>query len=146
MGAMNVNDWRVQMAIDWLCTPPKDREPNTMLRLCEMLEISDDVFRKWRKDKDFLAAWEAKAHEIIGSPERAQGVLDALYETACDRTDPRQVPAARAYLDAIKEIRPPKPAAKRVDGKALREMSDEELAQVAAAAVTEELDRRSGGG
>lgn len=143
---MNVNDWRVVMAIDWLCTAPKDREPRTIRELCSQLQISDDVFRQWRKDKDFLAAWEAKAHEIIGSPERAQAVLDALYETACDRTDPRQVPAARAYLDAIKEIRPPKPATKKVSGKALRDMTDEELASIAAAAVSEELERRQNDG
>lgn len=140
------DDWRTQLAVEWLCTPPHERQPRTQRDLCAELGISEEVFRKWKRDKDFLVVWESRSKELIGSPERAQRILDELYETAVDRTDPRQVPAARAYLEHVKELKAPKQLPPEIRGKKVQQMTDEELMDILAARAQAELDNRGVGG
>ena len=102
----NFNDFRVQRFFEWLLTPPSERYPSTQATLAEELGLERNLLSQWKNDPDFLAEWERRYRKTVGSPERAKGVLDSLYETAIDRTDPRQVPAARAYLEAIDVMKP----------------------------------------
>ena len=67
--------------------------------------------------------------------------MQRLYETAEDRTDPRQVPAAKAYLEAIDAIKP-----KKVEvtvNKARQGTSDEDLYRILAERAEIELRERN---
>lgn len=140
----NFNDFRVQRFFEWLLTPPADRFPSRQVELAEELGLDRNLLSQWKNDPDFLAEWERRYRKTVGSPERAQSVLDSLYRTATDATDPRQVPAARAYLEAIDVMKP-----KRVDVTvtkgAAKELTDDELMTMLAERAEAELAARSDG-
>jgi hypothetical protein len=119
-----LDDWRVQRYLEWLCTIPADREPKTQNEFSQLIGISVHMLMFWKDDPDFLAAWEHRYQKTIGSVLRRQEVMQRLYETAVDRTDPRQVVAAKAYLDAIGQSKPQRPPTTPKDAKGL---SDEQL-------------------
>lgn len=139
-----MNDFRVQRFLEWLLTPRDERNPGTQAALAEELGVHRNTLGEWKNDPDFLAEWERQYRKTVGSPERAQSVLNSLYETATDRTDPRQVPAARAYLEAIDVMKP-----KRVDVTvtkgAAKELSDDELLAMLAERAEYELASRTDG-
>jgi transcriptional regulator with XRE-family HTH domain len=137
-----LNDFRVQRFLEWLVTQPSERYPSTQTELAEELGIDRNLLSQWKNDPDFLAEWERFYRKTVGSPERAKSVLDALHETATDRTDPRQVPAARAYLEAIDAIKPRRVDVTVTKG-AAKELSDEELMAMLAERAEAELAARS---
>ena len=123
-------DAREELLLNWLCTPKELREPSTKVALAEDLGVSESWVDKKRREPEFLARWEAQYRRTIGSPERMQAVMEALYETATDRTDPRQVQAAREYRAAVEGVRPND--VNITVKKDLKEMSAKELAELAA--------------
>lgn len=137
-----LNDFRVQRFLEWLTTSPNERRPSTQTELAEELGMDRNVLSMWKNDADFLGEWERLYRKTVGSPERAKSVLDALHETATDRTDPRQVPAARAYLEAIDAIKPRRMDVTVVKG-AAKELSDDELVAMLAERAEAELAARS---
>lgn len=139
-----LNDLRVQRFLDWLLTPPNERVPPRQQDLAEELGVQRSLLSQWKNDPDFHAEWEKLYRKKVGSPERAQAVLDALFETATDRTDPRQVPAARAYLEAIDVVKPRKVDV-TVTKAAAKELSDEDLMRMLADEAARELKARSDG-
>jgi len=140
----NFNDFRVQRFLEWLLTPPGDRYPSAQKALAEELNVLPSILTSWKNDADFLAEWERQYRKSVGNPEKAKGVLDALFETATDRTDPRQVPAARAYLEAI-DVMKPKRMDVTVTKGAAKELSDDELLGLLAERAEAELSTRSDG-
>ena len=142
VGKIAPNDWRRQHFLDWLCTPPANREPPTMKALAEKLTLSYETLNRWRRDTDFLEDWEQQYRKVVGSPEKAQAIVERLWETADDRTDPRHVQAAKAYLEAIDAIRP-----KQIDVTVTRghakDLSDEQLYTILAERAAQELADRS---
>ncbi|HZY07703.1 MAG TPA: hypothetical protein VFE69_08160, partial [Ilumatobacteraceae bacterium] len=95
-----------------------------------------------KNDGAFLRLWEDRYRRVVGNPGKVQEVLQSLQETAADRTDPRQVQAARAYLEALDVMKP-----KRVDvtvtSTAAKQLTDEQLTEmIAARAAQELLDRQ----
>jgi len=122
---MKMDDWRKQEFLNWLCTIKKDRDPPSQKDLAEKLDIDADTLYKWKQNPEFLEAWRVQYLKTIGSPERLNEVMTALYETATDRTDPRQVQAAREYRQAVEGVAPQK--FEMTIKKDLREMTDEEL-------------------
>jgi hypothetical protein len=137
----DLNDWRVQRFLDWLCTIGEDRTPATQTALAEELDMNPALLSHWKSDGDFLRVWEQRYRKTVGSPEKAQQVINKLYETATDRTDPRQVPAARAYLEAVDAIKP-----KKIDIQVNRDpkvLSDEELMTILAEHAAKELEERA---
>jgi len=133
-------EWRQQAFLDWLCTIKDDRDPPTLEGVADQLMVSKSTLDKWRKEPDFLARWEAQYRRTVGSPERMQTVMERLYETAIDRTDPRQVQAAREYRAAIEGVAP-----QRVDltvRKDLKDMTDEEFNKVAEELIARERAER----
>jgi len=134
-------DVRKQRFVDWLTRIPADREPPTQVLLAIELGVNDQTLTQWKRDGEFLAEWEKRYRATSGSPERQQQVLDALHATAIDRTDPRQVPAARAYLEATDAIKP-----KRVDvtvSRNAKDLSNDELNELLAVEAARELERRA---
>ena len=140
----NLNDFRVQRFLDWLLTPTADRNPPLQKDLCEELGFQHNMLSQWKNDPDFLAEWERLYRKTIGSPEKAGAVMSALYETATDRTDPRQVPAARAYLEAIDAIKPKRLDVTVTKG-AAKDLTDEELMAMLAERAEAELANRADG-
>lgn len=135
-------DWRQDRFIEWLCTAKQDREPRTQTELAEELSIKASDLSALKQDPEFLARWEAHYRRTIGSPERAGTVMQSLYETAIDRTDPRQVQAARAYMDQIEGARPQKLDVTVTNGKAAKDLSDDELFAMLANRAETELANR----
>jgi hypothetical protein len=132
-------EWRKQVFLDWLCTIKEDRDPPTMEELAEQLSCHVDTLSKWKKEPEFLARWEAQYRRTIGSPEKMQTVMQRLYETATDRTDPRQVQAAREYRNAVEGV---SPAQINIVRKDIKDMSDDEFDKIAAEYVAREAIER----
>lgn len=136
-----IHDWRKQAFLEWLCTAPADREPSTMEELAAQLNVSRRAMSNWKVDPEFLAEWEKLYRRTVGSPERAQRVLDTLYRTATDPDDPKHVQAADKYLQAIDAVKPQRINVE-VSGSA-RDLSDEQLnALLAEAASIEKAHRQ----
>lgn len=140
----NLNDFRVQRLLDWLLTAPAERNPPRQSDLAEELAIDRNLLSQWKNDPDFLTEWERQYRKTVGSPEKAQAVLVALFETATDRTDPRQVPAARAYLEAIDVMKPKRVDVTVVKG-AAKDLSDDDLMALLAERAEAELANRTDG-
>lgn len=134
-----MSDWRVQRFLEWLCTPADDREPSNQRDLAEVLGVHFTTLSYWKKDPDFLGAWEALYRKTVGAPDRIQTILDQLYATARDRTDPRQVQAAKAYLEAVDASRPKKAP---VTAGAAKELTNEQLMAILAERASQELAQR----
>lgn len=135
-----LSDWRKQQFLEWLCTVHADRDPPTMTEFAAKIGSTNATLTGWKRDAEFLAEWERRYRLTVGSPEKAQTVIQRLYETAEDRTDPRQVAAAKAFLEAIDAVKP-----HRIDvtvSKAAKELSEEELNELLAAAAAKELEER----
>ena len=105
------------------------------------LGVSDRTLRDWKERPAIRAVWEEQAKKVVGSPERAQDVLEAMYLRAMDSTDPKQVQAAKLYLEAIDAVKPPTVNVQtRSD---LAQVSDDELqAMIAASAQQMLVERR----
>lgn len=128
-----------QEYLDWLCTVKEERDPQHQKDFAIKIGVADSTLLNWRRNPDFLARWDAQYRRTTGSPERMQRVLDMLYETATDRTDPRQVAAAKEYRMAVEGVTPQQHEI--TFRKGLSEMTDEEFAEferIAAQAVVRE--------
>jgi hypothetical protein len=138
--AIPISDWRKQRFLEWLCTIVDDRKPKLMEDLAKELSLSRRTLTTWKVDPEFAAAWERKYRASIGSPERAQAVMETLYKTATDEDDPKHVQAAKQYLEAIDAIKP-----QRVDvhvtGSA-KDLTDEDLDRILATRANDELAAR----
>lgn len=112
-----------------------------MKELAEKFGLGQTTLVRWRREPDFLAEWEVQYRKVVGDPEKAQRIMDKLFETAEDRTDPRQVQAAKAYLEAIEVIKP-----KKVEvtvNKAAKDLTDDDLYAILAERAAQELRERS---
>jgi hypothetical protein len=110
--------------MEWLTTPPQERKPDSQAKLATELGVSARSIRDWMSKKDFREDWDREAKEIVGSPERAQQVLDTLFEAAIDKGNRSHVQAAKLYLEATNAITPP-PI--KVEVSKPSELSDAEL-------------------
>jgi hypothetical protein len=142
VGKIPSNDWRRQHYLDWLCTKPDHRDPPTMRELADQFGLSSQTLIRWKRDSDFIADWEVQYRKVVGDPEKAQRIMDKLFETAEDRTDPRQVQAAKAYLEAIEVLKPRKVEV-TVSNKAAKDLSDEDLYAILAERAALELNERT---
>lgn len=117
-------DYRKARLLEWLTTPPRERQPQTVEALATELGVDRRSLSNWRRQPEFREAWEAAAREVVGSPERTQQVLDTLFRAAIDATNKQQVTAARLYLEATDAIKP-KPIEVRVAKPS--DLTDDEL-------------------
>lgn len=95
-----------QRVIEWLCTPKRERKPSTHEELATELRVSTATLTKWKSDPEFVKAWEAYYLTTIGSPERKQTLMDALFRTGSDVDDPKHVQAAAKYMEIAEGLRP----------------------------------------
>lgn len=124
MAARWDDDYRRVKLLDWLVTPAGHREPSTKTALAELLGVNPRTLRQWQEEPAFRDAWRARVSKMVGSPERAQNIMNSLYEAAIDVSNRNQVQAAKLYLEATNSIKPP-PVELTV--KKTSELTDEEL-------------------
>jgi hypothetical protein len=132
-------DARKERLLQWLVTPPSQREPATQVELAAELGVAPRTLRDWRANVQFRAVWEQQAKRVIGDPSNVQEVLEEMRQLALLREVPKgvdregnqvfgqntqQVAAAKLYLTATDAIRPPEADAA---AKKAAEMSDAEL-------------------
>ena len=137
------DDHRKQAFIDWLVTPPVGREPRSQAELARQLGVAERTLVLWKANPEFRKAWQARSTEVIGTPDRAQAVLDGLFEAARDPKHRQFVQAAKLYLEAIDAIKP-----KRIEVSMSQEASkltDAELDRLIALGASELKEARSNG-
>ena len=58
---LSMDDWRVKRFMEWLCTPPKAREPRTQLALSEELGMSGpQVLTNWKSHVTQTGVWHSR--------------------------------------------------------------------------------------
>ncbi len=134
----NLLDVRKERYVDWLVTVPSERQPSSKQRYADQEGVSVETLRRWEKEPVFRKAWELRSSDVVGSPERAQNVLETLYTQALQG----DVKAASLFLQATNRIQPPQVVVK--DDRQLAKVSDEELESLIAAAAVSERERRDG--
>jgi hypothetical protein len=126
-----------QRYLDWLCTPPMERTPNSKNRMAVELDVDVKTLRRWEKKPAFREQWQSRVDDIQGSPERTQGVLDVLYAKAIEG----DTKSAQLYLQATNRMAPPT-IEMRTDRKT-SELSDAELDELIAAMASREKESRT---
>jgi uncharacterized protein YunC (DUF1805 family) len=143
--AAGLSDPRHVRLVEWLTTPPSLREPSTKQELAEELGVATRTLRDWQTKPEVRKAWEVRAVEVAGEPDRVQRVLDELYATATDRTSRGHVAAAKLYLEAVDAIKPPEQSVTVRGVRSVDELSDAELeALIAEEAVRLRVERGLG--
>lgn len=136
-----VDDPNKQAFLDWLCTPPKEREPRNQQALADKLGVAMRTLTTWRNnDKEFIEEWERRYLTTIGSPSRKQSIMDTLYRTATDADDPKHVQAAKTYFEIEGSMKPTKMTVEV--SRPASELSDEELQAIMQSKAADELKQR----
>jgi len=134
-------DFKRQLFIEWLCTPKRDRDPQTQEAFARLHFLDPDTLTRWKKDRVFILAWENYYLATVGSPERKQTILDTLYRTSTDPDDPRHVAAASKYMEIVDGLKP-----QRLDvhlHRPAKDLTDEELNAIAAQYAANEQAART---
>lgn len=135
-----ITDFRKQAFLRWLCTPQREREPNTFIAFAENIGVDRRTLQNWRDDKEFLEAWEKLYLRTIGDPSKKSEIMATLLRTATDADDPKHVQAAKAYFEiegsmkpARMEVTVQRPAA---------DLTDDQLAALLAERAEAEMGQR----
>jgi hypothetical protein len=111
--------------LEWITTPPSERDPRTKQQVAELLGVGVKTLREWERKPHFQDAWAARAREVEGGPERTQRVMESLFLKATQEGD---VPAAKLWLLTLEKISPTVRVDQTVTSrKQLSEVSDDEL-------------------
>ncbi len=135
------NDHRKVALLDWLCTVPSLRIPETMDDLADELGVTSRSLRNWKSAESFLKVWRKHSNEVIGSPEKTQRLLENLLAVGMDREHRQMVQAANTFLKATGAIQPPE--RQEATKSALADMTIEQLQAMAAQVVQRELHERA---
>lgn len=125
----------------WLLTPKDEREPETQTELAEELGLNPQMLTGWKKDPDFLVAWNQTYLRTIGSPDTKMKIMNTLVATATDGDDPKHVQAAKTFFEIEGSLRPVKTQID-VSVKPASSLSDEDLKRALAAKADDELAKR----
>jgi hypothetical protein len=132
----NILEPRQENYINWLCTPPQEREPASKEAYASMVGVNVSTLRRWEKKDVFRKTWQSKVDDVQGSPERSQRLLDTLYEKALSG----DIKAAQLYLQATNRMAPPTVTVK--SEKATTELSDSELDELIGLLAQRERESR----
>lgn len=135
-----ISDFRKQAFLDWLCTPPRERDPKTFKAFAESIGVDRRTLQNWRDDKEFLEEWEKRYLKTIGDPSRKSQIMETLLQTATDPDDPKHVQAAKTYFEIEGSVKPAKMQVE-VSGSA-KELTDEQLQALIAQKSADELAAR----
>ena len=108
--------------VEWLVTPEAMRQPATKAAWAETHGFNRRTLTEWEHDDRVKWAIRDRADSLNMSPERIQGVMNALYNRALNETQ-----AAKLYLEHVDKLMPrdEKPQA------GFEDMTDEQLAELA---------------
>ncbi len=87
--------------LDWLLLG-HERRPLTQKDWAVENGMHEDSLRRWKRDPRFVREWDRRASEVNVSPERVQGVVDALWAKA----QGGDVKAAGLYLQYVDKFTP----------------------------------------
>jgi len=139
--AIDVNDWRCQRYLEWLCSTPKERDPRTKDEFAEMIGVSRRTLTNWTNTAEFLREWERLYLKTIGDPGAKLEIMQTLRKTATDPDDPKHVSAAKTYFEIEGSMKP-----QRMEvnvNKDASKLSDEELDAMLSAHAQSEKERRA---
>lgn len=122
-----LSDPRKERFLQWLVSAPSERSPRTVTELASEMEVGRRTLYDWRQEKEFREEWDDRARAIAGDPEKTTMLLDALFAQATDPESSKQVQAAKAWADIAGVVKPPAKPETKGTGKALTELSVEEL-------------------
>lgn len=132
----NVLDARKEAYLEWLTTPPGERQPESKAKYAVHVGVAEQTLRRWEKEKLFREEWRRRSDEVVGSPERQQKLLDRLFEQGMQG----DVKAADLFLRVTGKLVPPPVTIK--DERKVEQLSDAELAALATQLASAEQDRR----
>ncbi len=136
MGVDSVLTAKQELYLDWLCTAPSERVPSSKQKFAVEHGTTTQTLRNWEKRPAFREEWKSRVDTIQGSPEKTFSLLESLY----DRAMSGDMKAADLYLRATNRMTPP--PVKVESTKSAAELSDEELAELAAKLAQSALERR----
>ena len=129
--------------IEWLLVPKAERQPRTQNELAEKLGVTPSDLSAWKRDVEFLQAWDAMYLKTIGSPETKMKIMQTLMQTATDEDDPKHVQAAKTFFEIEGSLRPSKTQVDvNVHGTKPSELTDAQLDELLAAKAGDELSQR----
>lgn len=122
-GELDLSD-RQEKFLDWLVDP--DRK-GSQADCARNIGVDPSTLSKWKRDGSFRSMWEKRLAELNVQPDRIQKVVEALYDAAIGGGQ-QSVKAMELYLRFTERFIP-----KQIvdDGRGLRDLSDEDLADVA---------------
>lgn len=117
-------DHRWDAYIDWLIVPPAMRGelglPTGKEKYADAIGVAITTLRRWEAKPLFLRAWKARSAALVGSPERVQAVVDAMWAAAAAG----DVKAAQVYLGYVQKAEPPKSTEGAAESMTLEEIED----------------------
>lgn len=111
--------------VEWLCGDRPQGESQN--QFAARIGVHPGTLSKWKKDELFCRQWEKRMRETHASPEKQNQLLEKLFESANRTGDPK---AIAEYFRLIDKMTPQK--IEIDDKRSLAEMSDAELAEMAA--------------
>ena len=87
--------------IDWLLQPRDLREPATQKALAELLGVTEQTLRNWRKEPVFQRTMTERARGHVKA-HALPDIIDALHDTAMNK-GPQQVAAAKLLIDFMEK-------------------------------------------
>lgn len=124
--------------IEWLTTPPQERNPHTEKELARELDVYPKTLYGWKQDREFRDVWRDETDEVIGGEDKRARVMETLYMAAIDYRSPRHVQAAKLYLETIGAIGPQQVNV-HVTSKALNMLTDDEIESLIARGLAEQV-------
>lgn len=107
--------------VEWLLTPPKEREFRTRREFADHLGVTTQTLRNYERDT-FVVNTLATRRRNVFKVEKVDKVIDALYEKAVDPDGgASSVTAARTLLDWAER------QTAEMNAESMRELSDDEL-------------------
>lgn len=132
----NILDTRQEQYLEWLCTAPSERVPDSKRKYAEVNKVAVQTLRRWEKLEHFRKEWAKRVDDVIGSPDRTQALLDNLYDKALKG----DTNAAKLYLQTTGKLAPAQLTVNTE--KRAAELSDSELDALIGQMAAREQEKR----
>lgn len=132
-------DERHELYLQWLVTPPSEREPASKNKYAAQIGVHPRTLRDWEQREEFRRAWSKRAEDVVGDPSKVSEVLEVLRLQALDPTHRQYAQSVKIYLEAVDAIKPPdKKIEVRIGKDELAQWTDDELDGRIAALIAEQ--------
>lgn len=115
---------RMELYLEWLLTPPSRRQPKTKADFAASLGVDRSTLYKYERDPVFQREYQRLSRGLF-KVEKAEKVIDTLFQIATDPDNRNAVSAARTLLEWMDK------GTESEQGIDLSEMSEDELLQLA---------------